>query len=96
MKLAIASAALCVAVVAAPACGGALLTEQEIAQNGTHVFDKPIDKVFVAAVQALKGEDYEIAIELPDRGLIKTGRKRLGAQATGNAHSANVTTFSRQ
>lgn len=79
-----------------PGCTtGKQLTAVDIETHGTRTYDKPIDAVMKAATQALAGEGYEIAIVSPEKGLVKTTRKRLGAQATGNANSAMVTTYSR-
>lgn len=89
----------CVLTAAAGALTGCVsgkqLTATDIEAHGTRTYDKPIDVVMKAAGQALAGEGYEIAIVSPEKGLLKTGRKTLGSQATGNATSAMVTTYSR-
>lgn len=81
--------------VTAGCVSGKQLTAKDIDTHGTRTYDKPMDAVMKAAAQALAGEGYEIAIVNPEKGILKTARKRLGTQATGNANSANVVTYSR-
>jgi hypothetical protein len=76
------------------ACGAAM-TPAEIQTNGTHSFNAPMDKVFAAAKGALLTEGYEIATENPEKGVIKTKRKLVRADASmqgpGTATAVEVT-----
>jgi hypothetical protein len=81
------------------ACGGASgrpLTPTEVAQNGTASFAAPHARVFAAAQGALKSEGYEIAIADAGKGLIKTNRKLVRAQAYGNGYTAQAIEVTRQ
>jgi hypothetical protein len=83
-------------VVAACAAGGRPLTPAEVAQNGTASFAAPHARVFAAAKGALKSEGYEIALADPGKGIIKTNRKLVRAQAVGNAYSVVAYEVTRQ
>jgi hypothetical protein len=69
---------------------GAAMTPVEIAMNGTRSFDAPPAKVFEAVQSALKLEGYEIAIAKPEKGIIKTNRKMVRADAYGQQSAVAV------
>jgi hypothetical protein len=72
------------------------MTPAEIQTNGTHTFSAPPEKVFQAAQSALKAEGYEIVTANEEKGLIKTNRKFVRADAVGNASSASAVEVTRQ
>jgi hypothetical protein len=76
--------------------GGRALTPSEVAQNGTASFDAPPAKVFAAAQGALKSEGYDIAIADSGKGVIKTGRKLVRAEAAGGPGYAQAVEATRQ
>jgi len=69
---------------------GAAMTPAEIKANGTHTYDAPPEKVFEAATAALKAQGYEIAVAKPEKGLIKTNRKLVRADAVGNQSAVGI------
>lgn len=75
---------------------GAMLTQQEISAYGSKTVAKPLPDTFKATVGALKVMGYSIAVEDADKGLIKTERKVIRAQAVGNAHAVMATNVARQ
>lgn len=75
---------------------GAAMTPAEIQTNGTHAFTAPMEKVFDATQAALKAQGYEIALANRDKGLIKTNRKLVRADAVGNAQAASAVEVTRQ
>lgn len=71
-------------VVATGCVHGAVMTDQEIETNGRHTYAASMDKVHAAALAALKGQGYDIALDNQEKGLIKTGRKDLMAVTQGS------------
>ena len=83
---------------------GELMTTAHIAAHGTRTFDAPPSKVFAAAIQALQADNYEVALQNVDKGLIVTRRKRIRTEtdtsayetSTGYAASSRAVTYYRQ
>ena len=80
----------------AAGAAGQPLTPAEVQTHGTMTFDAPVPKVFTAMQGALKSEGYQIAIADPNKGLIKTDRKLVRAQAVGNQYVAQAVEATRQ
>ena len=68
----------------------AALTPAEIQSHGTRSFDAPPEKVFEATVAALKTEGYDVALAKPEKGIIKTARKLVRADAVGDTSAVAV------
>ncbi len=76
---------------------GKNMTETEIQTYGTYTSNAPKAKIYDAAINALKSQGYEIAVENPESGVIKTGRKPIRAQAVSSgAGSATAVMYFRQ
>lgn len=85
-----------VSMQAAGCFGGALLTQAELTDYGSRSFDAPRDRVFKASVGALRSQGYEIAVENPETGLIKTTRKVIRADAEStSSRSASAVSITR-
>ncbi len=84
--------------LATPACSsmGAALTQQEIEAHGIMSFKAPPEKVFKAALDALKVLDYEIAVERADKGLIVTKHHLVRDMAVGSGNTAVEIAYARQ
>jgi hypothetical protein len=85
--------------LASPACApsGAALTPKELDAHGVMSFKAPPEKVFKAALEALKVLGYEIAVEQPDKGLIVTKHRLVRDVAVGtSARTAVEVAYSRQ
>lgn len=96
MKLSIVrSVPVALLALAATGCG-AMMTRTEIDQYGTHVYDAPAAKVFPAVVQALKSEGYEVPIQNPDKGTLRTDRKVIRTVAVVSGSSAAMVDYKRQ
>jgi hypothetical protein len=90
-----------VTALAAPlvgACGpsGAVMTPEEVAANGTHTFAASPKDTFAATAGALQTLGYMLTVVNEEKGIIKTDRKHLRAQAVYNGNSATAVGFSRQ
>jgi hypothetical protein len=98
MMRAILSNLACSSVVFLAGCaaGGRPMTPSEVATHGTASYDASPAKVFVAAQGALKSEGYEIALADQGKGLIKTSRKLVRAEAVGGAGYAQAIAATRQ
>jgi len=93
---ALAATALAATTAGCGASQGAVLTPQEIEAHGVAFIRGPTDKVFQAALDALKTLDYEIALERPDKGLIVTKHRSVRDVAVGSSHAAVELSYSRQ
>lgn len=71
------------------ACGQ-MLSVQEVEAHGSHVFTAPPDKVMAATVKTLQSEGYDIAVADEAKGLIRTSRKVMGAQAVATGRYSAV------
>lgn len=76
--------------------GGAMMTPGEIATNGTHSFAFPPAEVFAATVGALRTQGYVVTVANEEKGIIKTDRKPLRAQAIGGGGVAVAVEVTRQ
>jgi hypothetical protein len=65
------------------ASNGAVLTQQEVETYGRHRFEVDPNRVFDAALGALRSEGYGIAYSQREAGLIKTTRKHVGYYVQG-------------
>jgi len=63
---------------------GSLMTTQEIDTYGSKDFSAPPHKVFEAVKAALRTQNFDIAMENPEKGLIKTNRRLIRAAAMGH------------
>jgi hypothetical protein len=71
------------------ACGVAM-TPQIIHDAGTHKFHAPYAKVFAATETALTAEGFPIAASQPEKGMITTGQKLIGAVGGGGVAVAQT------
>jgi hypothetical protein len=69
---------------------GAAMTPAEIGANGTKTYEAPREKVMAAIQSALKAEGYGIATVNEEKGIIKTERKLVRAQAQRVGASAAI------
>jgi hypothetical protein len=83
-------------LLAGCAMGGRPMTPAEVSSHGTASYDAPPAKVFAATQGALKSEGYEIALADANKGLIKTSRKLVRAEAVGGAGYAQAVAATRQ
>lgn len=74
---------------------GALMTTEEVATYGTKELTAPPAKVFQAVVGALKAQGFAIAVEKPEKGLIKTNRRLIRSAAMGSANYAQAVDYTR-
>lgn len=93
------SSFLLLAVV--PLLGGACasgqyLTRSEIESHGTRVYAVESRALADAAARTLQVMGYEVALSDPERGLVKTGRKLIRAQAIGGPGGAQSSGIYRQ
>lgn len=74
-------------------CFGRPMTDEEIEQYGTKEFDATVGETFDATKGALASLNYEIVLENPEKGIIKTNRIPIKAQAKGelNTYGTNTT-----
>ena len=98
LSTALALALVTLVTLVTSGCGsmGVALTPKEISAHGVMVFKAPPEKVFQAALDALKVLNYEIALERPDKGLIVTKHRLVRDTAVGSATSAVEIAYSRQ
>jgi hypothetical protein len=87
---------LALSLFAGCAMFGANLTQQELTTYGTKTLAKPLPDTFKATIGALKVMGYQIAVEDAAKGIIKTERKVIRANAIGNSTSASATNIYRQ
>jgi hypothetical protein len=94
--LSAATLSLALATAAGCASFGATMTPQELNTYGTKTLAKPLPDTFKATLGALKVMGYQIAVEDQAKGIIKTERKVIRANAVGGAYSASATNIYRQ
>lgn len=91
-------------MLAAPLSGGcaagnrgAYMTPQEIDANGRHTFSAPPAETFKATAGALQTLGYELTVANEEKGIIKTNRKELRAQAVATSnYTASAVSITRQ
>jgi hypothetical protein len=81
--------ALC-AALAGCASAGTVLTQQDIETYGRHRFDADPNRVYEAALGALRSQGYGIAYAQREAGLIKTSRKHVGYYVQGRWGSVST------
>ncbi len=80
-------------------CAGgraALMTPEEISAHGTHRFAAPPAQTFAATIGALQTLGYDVAVANEEKGMIKTARKDLRAQAVAAGNTAIAVSVYRQ
>lgn len=73
-------------------CFGRPMTDEEIEQYGTKEFDATASETFEATKNALASLNYQIVLENPDKGIIKTNRIPIKAQAKGTLDTYGTNT----
>lgn len=105
MKLPTTLLSLCIAVgvLSAPVLvgcagggGGALMTPEEIGSHGTHKFASSEAETFAATIGALRTLGYIVTVANEEKGMIKTDRKPLRAQAYAGGGQAVAVEVTRQ
>ena len=76
--------------------GGHAMTPAEVAGFGTRAYDAQPTKVFKAVVQALELEGYKVPVQNLEKGLVRTARKVIRADAVGGNGYAMAVDVSRQ
>jgi hypothetical protein len=76
--------------------GGHAMTPAEVSGFGTRAYDAPPTKVFKAVVQALELEGYKVPVQNLEKGLVRTARKVIRADAVGGNGYAMAVDVSRQ
>ena len=77
--------------IAGCASNGAVLSRQEVESYGRHRFQADPNRVYDAAMGALRAQGYGIAYSQREAGLIKTVRKHVGYYMAGRG--ASVSTY---
>lgn len=72
------------------------MSPEEISAHGTHTFAASPTDTFAATVGALRTLGYTLAVVNEDKGIIKTDRKELRAQAVYSANTAMAVGVTRQ
>ena len=72
------------------------LSKEELTAYGSHHFDEPPAKVHQAVKTALLAQSFSIAVDNPQKGVIKTGRRLIRSAARGGQHYAEAVDYSRQ
>jgi hypothetical protein len=69
---------------------------EEVSAHGSRAFKGTMDKVFQATIDALKSEGYEVVVQNPEKGLIRTNRRDVRTVAHAGYAVAVAVTYTRQ